>query len=162
MGGQGKGKTRGERNREKNWSGRSQNTSNTRPTVPTPSSYPSQFRAHPVPSEIGEGTIRHIFAILRGLVSRLDKLDRCVHGIPEVVRCHHSRQTSDLNRTGVNTVPQTKRSPECESCKRASGFTSYCSQRQEVRKSTITIGIQTETSYLPRTIDVTQCRYCSS
>lgn len=162
MGGQGKWKARGERNREKTWSGRSQNTSYTHPFVPTPSSYPRHFQSRPVPSGIGEGAIRHIFAILRNLVSRIDYLDRCVHGVPVVERCRHRRLTSDLNRTGVNTVPQTKRLHECESCRRSSHFTSCCPRQQEVKKSFITIGIQTESPYLSHAIDITRCRYCSN
>ena len=88
-------------------------------------------------------------------MSKIDYLDRCVHGILEVERCRHRRLTSDLNRTRVNTVPQTKRLHGCESRQRSSHFTSCYPRQQEVEKNLITIGIQTESPYLPRTIDVT-------
>jgi len=167
MGGQGKWKARGERNREKTWSGRSQNTSYTRPTVPTPLSYPRQFQTRPVPSEIGEGTIRHIYDILSGLTLRVRNLEQSISRIPEVEVHSRTYRGSEPKLERVNTVPRVRRLHEfsegkCRCCRRPLDFTSSCSRQQEVEKNFITIGIQTESPYLSRTIDVTQCRYCSS
>jgi hypothetical protein len=83
MNGQGKWKARGERNRDKTRWCESQNTSYTHASIPIPSLYPRLDRSYLVPSEIGGKTIRHLYTIVRGLVSRVRNLERCVLKVPK-------------------------------------------------------------------------------
>jgi hypothetical protein len=167
MGGQGKWKARGERNKDKARWCKSQNTSYTHSSIPIPSLYPRLDRSYPVPSEIGEETVRHLYAIIRGLVSRVRNLERCVREVPKIEIPSHTCQCSDLKWREVNPIPRVRRlhalsEGKCRSCYRPLNFIPSCSRQQEIKKNLITIGIQTESPYLSRTIDVTQCRYCTS
>lgn len=167
MGGQGKWKARGERNKDKTRWCRSSNTSHLHPSIPIALSCPRIDRSYPVPSEVEQETVRHFYAILRGLVSRVRNLERCVREVPKFETPSHPCRCSEPKWKEVNPVPRVRRLHElsegkCKCCRRPLDFIPSCSQQQGIKKKVITIGIQTESPYLPRTIDVTQCRYCSS
>lgn len=167
MGGQGKWKAREGRNRDKvNCCG---NRSVNYPPlpIPTPSSYPSPYRSYPILSEVGDKTTRHFYAILRSLSSRLRNLEGRIQESLELGPKCHTCQRKHPSQEDSKVDLRIRRSHECregkcERCRRPLNFISSYSKQQEIKKNHITIGIQTESPYLSRTIDVMQCPYCSS
>lgn len=167
MGGQGKWKPREGRNRVKVNCCGNRNVNNPQLSTPTPSFCPSPYRSHPVLSEVGEETTRHFYAILRNLTSRLRDLE--LH-MREPLRletesckcqCGHPSRKEPKPEIKVRRLHELSKG-KCKCCHRPLDFIPSCSRQQEIRKNQITLGIQTESPYLSRTIDVTQCPYCSS